>query len=69
MPSNVDVPRPISSNKINELGVGKRVVQQLGDTALGAVENIVSPLTEWLEKYEKILPIFSIGRNFSGTVS
>ena len=42
------------SEKINELGIGKRVVQQLGDTAVGAVENIVSPLTEWLEKYEHV---------------
>ena len=42
------------SEKINELGLGKRVVQQLGDTAVGAVENIVSPLTEWLEKYEHV---------------
>ena len=42
------------SEKINELGIGKRVVQQLGDTAVGAVENIVSPLTDWLEKYEHV---------------
>ena len=40
--------------KINELGLGKRVVQQLGDTAVGAIENVVSPLTEWLEKYEHV---------------
>ena len=42
------------SEKINELGIGKRVVQQLGDTAVGAIENVVSPLTEWLEKYEHV---------------
>ena len=42
------------SEKINELGLGKRVVQQLGDTAVGAIENVVSPLTEWLEKYEHV---------------
>lgn len=40
--------------KIHELGVGKRVVQQLGDTAVNAVESIVSPLTDWLEKYEHV---------------
>lgn len=40
--------------KIQELGVGKRVVQQLGDTAVNAVESIVSPLTDWLEKYEHV---------------
>ena len=42
------------SEKINELGVGKRVIQQLGDTAVNAVESIVSPLTDWLEKYEHV---------------
>ena len=42
------------SEKINELGVGKRVIQQIGDTAVNAVENIVSPLTDWLEKYEHV---------------
>ena len=40
------------SEKLTELGVGKRVIQQLGDTAIGAVEGIISPVTEWLEKYE-----------------
>lgn len=40
------------SEKLNELGVGKRVIQQIGDTAIGAVEGIISPLTDWLEKYE-----------------
>ena len=42
------------SEKINELGLGKRVIQQIGDTAVNAVENIVSPLTDWLEKYEHV---------------
>lgn len=42
------------SEKLNELGVGKRVVQQLGDTAINAVEDIISPLTDWLEKYEHV---------------
>jgi hypothetical protein len=42
------------SEKISELGIGERVIQQLGDTAVGAVKNIVSPLTDWLEKYEHV---------------
>ena len=42
------------SEKLNELGLGKRVVQQLSDTATNAVESIVSPLTDWLEKYEHV---------------
>ena len=42
------------SEKIAELGIGSRVLQQLGDTAAGAVEDIISPLTNWLDKYENI---------------
>lgn len=42
------------SEKLNELGVGKRVIQQIGDTAANTVENIISPITEWLEKYEHV---------------
>ena len=44
----------LSEKLVNDLGLGKRVVQQLGDTAIGAVEEIVSPITNWLEKYEHI---------------
>ncbi|MBO5738623.1 hypothetical protein J6R97_04715 [bacterium] len=42
------------SEKLNELGLGKRVMQQFGETAIGTVENIVSPFTEWLEQYEHV---------------
>ena len=42
------------SEKLTELGIGKRVVEQIGDTAKGMVTGVVSPFTEWLEKYEKI---------------
>jgi len=42
------------SEKLSELGVGKRVAQQLSETAVNAVESIVSPLTDWLEKYEHV---------------
>lgn len=42
------------SEKMTELGIGKRVLQQITDTAIGAVEEVISPLTDWLEKYENI---------------
>ena len=42
------------SEKIAELGIGERVVQQLGDTAINAVGNVVAPISDWLEKYEHI---------------
>ena len=42
------------SEKISELGVGSRVIEQIGDTAKGMVTGIVSPFTDWLEKYEKV---------------
>ncbi len=42
------------SEKLTELGIGKRVVEQIGDTAKGMVTGVVSPFTEWLEKYEKV---------------
>ena len=42
------------SEKLAELGIGDRVVQQLGDTALGVLKDIISPVTDYLEKYENI---------------
>ena len=42
------------SEKLAELGIGDRVVQQLGDTALGMFKDIISPITDYLEKYENI---------------
>ena len=42
------------SEKLNELGIGKRVVQQLGETATNLVLDIVNPIGEYLEKYENI---------------
>lgn len=40
--------------KMAELGIGERVIQQLGDTAVGAFTDIFRPLGEWLDKYENI---------------
>ena len=37
-----------------KLGFGEKVIQQIGDTAVGAVKGIVSPLTDWLDKYEAV---------------
>ena len=40
--------------KMTELGIGEKVVQQLADTAIGVVTDIVNPLNDYLEKYENI---------------
>lgn len=42
------------SEKLAELGIGDRVFQQLGDTALGLLKDIVNPITDYLETYENI---------------
>lgn len=42
------------SEKLSDLGVGKRVIKQLGDTAVNAVGKAVAPISDWLEKYEHI---------------
>lgn len=42
------------SEKLAELGVGDRVIQQLGDTALNFLKDFVNPITDYLEKYENI---------------
>ena len=39
------------SEKLAELGMGERVLQQFGDTAVNAVKEIVNPFTNYLEKY------------------
>lgn len=40
--------------KLKELGIGKRVMQQVADTAAGIVTGVIDPLTEYLDKYEKV---------------
>ena len=42
------------SKKVSELGVGPRVIEQIGDTAKNMVTGVVSPFTKWLEKYETV---------------
>ena len=42
------------SEKLAELGVGDRVIQQFGDTALNFFKDFVNPITDYLEKYENI---------------
>lgn len=42
------------SEKLAEMGVGKRVVQQFTDTALGLLTDVVNPIGDYLEKYENI---------------
>ena len=42
------------SEKLSELVIGKRVMQQVADTATGIVTDIVNPIGDYLEKYENI---------------
>lgn len=42
------------SEKLAELGIGKRALQQFADTAVGMVTGIVEPLEDYLAKYENI---------------
>lgn len=42
------------SEKMAELGIGERVLQQVADTATGLVTDMVDPLNEYLKKYENI---------------
>lgn len=42
------------SKKLEDIGLGDRVVEQIGDTAKKLVTDIASPFTEWLNKYEKV---------------
>lgn len=42
------------SEKMAELGIGERVLQQVADTAVGIVTDIVNPIGDYLEKYENI---------------
>ena len=42
------------SEKLAEMGVGDRVIQQIGDSALNLVMDVVNPIGDYLEKYENI---------------
>lgn len=42
------------SEKLLELGVGKRVMEQIGDTALGVVREVVDPVVSYLKDIEKV---------------
>ncbi len=42
------------SEKMAELGIGERVLQQVANTASGLVTDIVDPLNDYLKKYENI---------------
>ncbi len=42
------------SEKMAELGIGKRVLKQLADTAVGILTDVVDPIGDYLEKYENI---------------
>lgn len=42
------------SEKLAELGVGERVMQQFADTAMNILMDTINPLTDYLDKYENI---------------
>ena len=42
------------SEKLAELGVGERVMQQFADTAMGLLTDVINPIGDYLEKYENI---------------
>ena len=42
------------SEKMAELGIGKRALKQFADTATGLLTDIVNPIGDYLEKYENI---------------
>ena len=42
------------SEKLAELGVGERVLQQFADTATGILLEVANPIGDYLEKYENI---------------
>ena len=42
------------SEKLAELGIGDRVIQQFGDTAVNLMKELINPITDYLEKYENI---------------
>ncbi len=42
------------SEKMAELGLGERTLQQIADTAIGMVTDIVNPIEDYLAKYENI---------------
>lgn len=42
------------SEKMAELGIGERALQQFADTAMGLLTDVVNPIGDYLEKYENI---------------
>lgn len=42
------------SEKLAELGVGERVMQQFADTAMNLLVESINPIGDYLEKYENI---------------
>jgi len=42
------------SEKMAEMGIGERALKQFADTATGLLTDVVSPLGDYLEKYENI---------------
>ena len=52
--------------KLAELGVGERVIQQLKDTAADVATGFIDPLAEYLQKYEKVFDAKIYNDEFQG---
>ena len=52
--------------KLAEYGIGERVMQQLKDTAVGMLTDVIDPLTDYLEKYEKVFDENLFNSEFQG---
>lgn len=42
------------SEKMAEMGIGERALQQFADTAMGLLTDAINPIGDYLEKYENI---------------
>lgn len=42
------------SEKMAELGIGERALQQFADSAMGLLTEVINPIGDYLEKYENI---------------
>ena len=53
-------------DRLAQAGFGQKVAQQIVDTAVNAVTGIVSPLTDYLNKYEKVFDIEKYQAEYNG---
>lgn len=53
-------------DRLAQAGFGKHVAQQIINTAVDAVAEVVSPLTEYLNKYEKVFDLENFQKEYNG---